>query len=125
VVGSWQVAAGCRLDHPRQLGLHGLEFGHLGVDLGIRVHSSASLWPQGQRPWSQVASSSQVSRSRSPTRWALLMNRRRLIASWWYWLYPAAVRSGAGSSPQPFVVRTVAALRPSSAPRLETARGPA
>jgi hypothetical protein len=73
------------LDPPGKLGPHRLELCDLGVDLGHAGAQQGSLWPQGHRPWSQMVSSSAISRSRRPSRWALLMNRSRSTASCWYW----------------------------------------
>ena len=69
------------LDHPRQLGPDRLELGHPGVDLSHPLPQQRLLCSQGQRPWSQMASSSPISRSRRPSRWALLTNRSRSTAS--------------------------------------------
>ena len=70
------------LDHPGQLAPDRLEFGHLGVDLG---HAGAQQRLAVAAGTQALVSSSAISRSRSPTRWALLMNRSRSTASCWYW----------------------------------------
>jgi hypothetical protein len=47
-----------------------------------RSRSRVSVWPQGHWPWSATWSSSPISRSRSPARWAPLIRRSRPTASW-------------------------------------------
>ena len=80
-VGSWQAAAGYRSTTRASSARTAWSSATWASISAIRSRSSASLCPQGQRPWSQMASSSAISRRRSPSRWALLMNRSRSTAS--------------------------------------------